>query len=114
MSDKCQHLFCYHDIETIEYELLKVAKTSEIVPYTNSTFKILPCSREPIEKKMFQFISGFIFKEFSVDLKNKWGDNEVRFILDQHSYFDFISASPLKQQYTDRYVGALNRIDYNK
>jgi hypothetical protein len=31
-------------------------------------------------------------------------DDDVRFVLDQHAYLDFYSASSLKQQSADRYV----------
>ena len=37
-------------------------------------------------------------------------DDEVRFVLDQHAYFDFLSASSLKQQFVDRPVAALGHI----
>ena len=37
--------------------------------------------------------------------------SEVRFILDQHSYLDFYSASSLKQQSADRHVAPLGHID---
>jgi hypothetical protein len=32
-------------------------------------------------------------------LNFQWDDDEVRFVLDQHSLLDFYNASPLKQQF---------------
>ena len=37
-------------------------------------------------------------------------DDEVRFVLDQHAYLDFYSASPLKKQSTGRHVAPLRHI----
>jgi hypothetical protein len=37
----------------------------------------------------------------------QWDDDEVRFVLDQHSQLDFYSASSLKQQSADRHVATL-------
>ena len=37
-------------------------------------------------------------------------EDEVRFLLGQHAYFDFYSASSLKQQSADRHVAALGHI----
>ena len=34
-------------------------------------------------------------------------DDDVSFVLDQHTELDFYSASSLKQQYTDRHVATL-------
>ena len=36
--------------------------------------------------------------------------NEGRFVLDQHAYLDFYSASSLKQQSADRHVAPLGHI----
>jgi hypothetical protein len=35
---------------------------------------------------------------------NEQDDHEIRFVLDQHTYLDFYSASSLKQQSTDRHA----------
>jgi hypothetical protein len=37
----------------------------------------------------------------------QWDDDEVRFVLDQHTELDFFSASTLKQQSADRHVAPL-------
>ena len=37
-------------------------------------------------------------------------DDEVRFVLDQHAYFDFYSASSLQQLSTDKQVATLSHI----
>ena len=37
-------------------------------------------------------------------------DDEVRYVLDQHSYVDFQSANPLKQQSAGRHVAPLGHI----
>jgi hypothetical protein len=37
-------------------------------------------------------------------------DGDVRFVLDQHAYLNFYSASELKQQSTDRHVAPLGHI----
>jgi hypothetical protein len=37
----------------------------------------------------------------------RWDDYDVLFVLYQHSYFDFYSVSPEKQQSTGRHVGPL-------
>ena len=39
-----------------------------------------------------------------------WNNNEFRFVLDQHAYLDFYSASSLKQQSEDRHVTAIGHI----
>ena len=40
----------------------------------------------------------------------QWDDDDVRFILGQHSYLDFYSDSSLKQQSADRQVAELGQI----
>ena len=40
----------------------------------------------------------------------QWDDDEVRFVLDQHTELDFYSASSLKQPSTDRHVAPLEHI----
>jgi hypothetical protein len=40
----------------------------------------------------------------------QWDDDEVRFVLDQHAYLDFYSASSLKQQSADKHVAPLRHI----
>jgi hypothetical protein len=40
----------------------------------------------------------------------QWDDDEVRFVLDQHVWLDFYSASSLKQQFADRHVAPLGYI----
>jgi hypothetical protein len=37
----------------------------------------------------------------------QWDDDEVHFVLDQHTELDFFSASTLKQQSADRHVAPL-------
>jgi hypothetical protein len=37
----------------------------------------------------------------------QWDDDEVRFVLDQHTELDFYSASSLKQQSADRHLAPL-------
>jgi hypothetical protein len=38
-------------------------------------------------------------------------DDEVRFVLDQHTLFDFFSATSLEQHYADRHVSPFLNID---
>ena len=40
----------------------------------------------------------------------QWNDDQIRFVLDQHSKLDFYSASSLKQQSADRHVVPLGHI----
>ena len=40
----------------------------------------------------------------------QWDDDEVLFVLDQHDWLDFYSASSLKQQTADRQVATLGHI----
>ena len=40
-------------------------------------------------------------------VNGRWTDDKVRFLLDQHAYVDFYSASSPKQQSTDRHVTPL-------
>ena len=40
----------------------------------------------------------------------QWDDDEVCFVLDQHTELDFYSASSLKQQSSDRHVAPLGHI----
>jgi hypothetical protein len=40
----------------------------------------------------------------------QWDDDEVRFVLDQHTEMDFYSARSLKQQSAVRHVGPLGHI----
>ena len=40
----------------------------------------------------------------------QWADDDVRFVLDQHTEFDLYSASSQKQQSADRYVTQLGHI----
>ena len=40
----------------------------------------------------------------------QWDDDEVCFVLDQHTKLDFYSASSLKQQSSDRHVAPLGHI----
>ena len=39
-----------------------------------------------------------------------WDDDDVRFVLVQHAYLDFYSASSLKQQSAIRYAAPLQHI----
>jgi hypothetical protein len=39
----------------------------------------------------------------------QWDDDELCFVLDQHTLFDFYSASSLKQQSVDRHVTTLRK-----
>jgi hypothetical protein len=39
-----------------------------------------------------------------------WDDDELRFVLDQHTELDIYSASLLKQQYSGRHVASLGHI----
>jgi hypothetical protein len=43
----------------------------------------------------------------NMDVNFQWDDDEVRFVLDQHTELDCYSASSLKQQSVDRHVAAL-------
>jgi hypothetical protein len=43
-------------------------------------------------------------------VKFRWDDGEVRFVIDQYTYLNFDSASSLKQQYADRHVTPLRHI----
>jgi hypothetical protein len=52
--------------------------------------------------------NSVIFQLYQVDFQ--WDDDEVRFVLDQHAYVDFHSASSLKQQSTDIHVAPLGHI----
>ena len=40
----------------------------------------------------------------------QWDDDEIHFVLDQHSQLDFYGASSLKQQFVDRHVAPLGYI----
>jgi hypothetical protein len=40
----------------------------------------------------------------------QWNDDDVRFVLDQHTKLDFYSASSLKQQSAGRHVAPLRHI----
>jgi hypothetical protein len=40
----------------------------------------------------------------------QWDDDEVRFVLDQHTELDFYSATSLKQQSVGRHVAPLGHI----
>ena len=40
----------------------------------------------------------------------QWGDDDIRFVLDQHAELDFYSASSLKQQSAGRHVAPLGHI----
>jgi hypothetical protein len=40
----------------------------------------------------------------------QWDDDEVRFVLDQHTYLDFYSANSLKQHSPDWHVASLEHI----
>jgi hypothetical protein len=40
----------------------------------------------------------------------QWDDNDLRFVLDQHTYLDFYSANSLKQQSEGRHVAPLGHI----
>jgi hypothetical protein len=42
--------------------------------------------------------------------EDKLDDDEVRFVLDEHTELDFYSASSLKQQSTNRHVAPLGHI----
>jgi len=54
-----------------------------------------------------QFFSYIMAKQVNFP----WGDDdEVCFVLDQHVWLDFYSASSLKQQSADRYVAPLGHI----
>jgi hypothetical protein len=46
----------------------------------------------------------------SVQVNFQWDDDEVRFVLDQHTELDFYSASSLKQQPAGRHVTPLGHI----
>ena len=51
--------------------------------------------------------SIFFFQLYHGEIKLIFNDDEVRFVLDQHSLLDFYSASSLKQQSPDRHVAPL-------
>ena len=40
----------------------------------------------------------------------QWNDEEVRFVLEQHTELDFYSAGSLKQQSIDRHVAPLGHV----
>ena len=40
----------------------------------------------------------------------RWGDNDIRFVLDQHAWFDFYSASSMKRQLIGKYISSLGHI----
>ena len=40
----------------------------------------------------------------------QWDDDDVHFVLDQHAYLDFYSASSRRQQFTDRHVTPVRHI----
>jgi hypothetical protein len=54
----------------------------------------------------------FVFEAISwrEQVNFQWDDDEVHFVLDQHSELDFYSASSLKQQSADRHVASLGHI----
>jgi hypothetical protein len=42
--------------------------------------------------------------------ENQWDEDEIRFVLDQHTYLDFNSANSLEQQSAGRHVASLGHI----
>jgi hypothetical protein len=42
--------------------------------------------------------------------KDRWDDNDGRFVLDQHAELDFYTASSLKEQSTSRHVAPIGQI----
>ena len=55
-------------------------------------------------------LSNFSAISWRDQLNFQWDNDEVRFVLDQHSLLDFYSASSLKQQSTGRHVIPLGNI----
>ena len=51
---------------------------------------------------------SYIMAEEQVNFQ--WDDDEVRFVLDQHTELDCYSASSLKQQSADRHVAPLGHV----
>jgi hypothetical protein len=60
------------------------------------------CCLTPIQK----FFGYIMAKQVHI----QWDDDDVRFVLDQHTWFDFYSAIALKQQSMDRPVVPLGHI----
>jgi hypothetical protein len=53
-----------------------------------------------------QFFSYIMAKKVNF----QWDDDEVLFVIDQHAYLDFYSASCLEQQSADKHVAPLGHI----
>ena len=56
-----------------------------------------------------QFVS-YMYMIMVRTVNFQWDDDEVRFVLDQHTEWDFNSVSSLKQQSVDRHVSPLRYI----
>ena len=60
-----------------------------------------------IESDMLLNTSLAIFQPYHGENMLIWDDDEICFVLDQHSYLDFYSANSLKQQSAGRHVATL-------
>jgi hypothetical protein len=60
--------------------------------------------------RQFSNISAISWQE---QINFQWGDDEVRFVLDQHTELGFDSTSSLKQQFAGRHVAPLGHIILN-
>ena len=59
-----------------------------------------------IERLLF-YAEGTIFQLYHGNNKFQWNDNDVCFVLDQHTWLDFYSAGSPKQQSAGRHVSPL-------
>ena len=55
-------------------------------------------------------ISNFSAISWREQVNFQWDDDGVHFVLDQHAWLDFYSASSFKQQSADRHVASLGHI----
>jgi hypothetical protein len=66
------------------------------------------CAGEPVQgAKLSNIIAIWVSEWLLINANStifQWDDNEVRFVLDQHTELDLYSASSLKQQSVDRHA----------
>ena len=59
---------------------------------------------------VYRQLSNFSATSWREQVNFQWDDDEICFVLDQHTEMDFYSASSLKQQSTVRHVTPLGHI----
>jgi hypothetical protein len=60
-----------------------------------------------VVKRQLSNFAAIVWRE---QVNFEWDDDEVRFVLDQHTKLDLYSASSLKQQSADRHVAPIGHI----